>query len=58
VDLHINVRIRTSRADSHASEPWRATDRQLFLAELDLALAQRDELAGFVSLYKALGGGR
>ena len=33
------------------------TDRQLFQAELDLTLSQRDELAGFVSLYKALGGG-
>ncbi len=33
------------------------TDRQLFQAELDLSLAQRDELAGFVKLYKALGGG-
>ena len=33
------------------------TDRQLFQAELDLALAQRNELAGFVSLYKALEGG-
>ncbi|HTX52792.1 MAG TPA: efflux transporter outer membrane subunit [Candidatus Baltobacteraceae bacterium] len=33
------------------------TDRQLFQAELDLSLAQRDELAGFVNLYKALGGG-
>ena len=33
------------------------TDRQLFQAELDLSLAQRDELGGFVKLYKALGGG-
>jgi len=33
------------------------TDRQLFQAEMDLALAQRDELVGFVNLYRALGGG-
>jgi outer membrane protein, multidrug efflux system len=32
-------------------------DRQLFQAQLDLATAQRDELNGFVSLYKAVGGG-
>jgi multidrug efflux system outer membrane protein len=32
-------------------------ERQLFSAELDLAQAQRDELAAMVQLYKALGGG-
>jgi outer membrane protein, multidrug efflux system len=32
-------------------------ERQLFSAELDLATAQRDELAAIVQLYKALGGG-
>jgi multidrug efflux system outer membrane protein len=32
-------------------------ERQLFSAELDLARAQRDELAAIVQLYKALGGG-
>jgi len=33
------------------------TERQYFQAELDLTLAQRDELAAIVQLYKALGGG-
>jgi multidrug efflux system outer membrane protein len=33
------------------------TERQYFQAELDLTTAQRDELAGIVQLYKALGGG-
>jgi multidrug efflux system outer membrane protein len=32
-------------------------ERQVFSAELDLAQAQRDELAGVIQLYKALGGG-
>jgi multidrug efflux system outer membrane protein len=32
-------------------------ERQLFSAELDLALAQRDELLALVGLYRALGGG-
>jgi hypothetical protein len=32
-------------------------ERALFQAELDLATAQRDELNGFVRLYKAVGGG-
>ncbi len=33
------------------------TERQYFQSELDLTLAQRDELAAIVNLYKALGGG-
>jgi outer membrane protein, multidrug efflux system len=33
------------------------TERQYFQAELDLTLAQRDELKGIVGLYRALGGG-
>lgn len=33
------------------------TERQFFQAELDLTVAQRDELAAIVQLYKALGGG-
>ena len=33
------------------------TERQLFSAELDLALVQRDELLTLVGLYRALGGG-
>jgi multidrug efflux system outer membrane protein len=33
------------------------TERQYFDAELQLALAQRDEYVGVVQLYKALGGG-
>jgi multidrug efflux system outer membrane protein len=33
------------------------TERQYFDAELDLSLAQRDELAAIVELYRALGGG-
>jgi multidrug efflux system outer membrane protein len=33
------------------------TERQYFQAELDLTLAQRDELAAIVELYRALGGG-
>ena len=32
-------------------------ERQLFSAELDLALVQRDELLAVVGLYRALGGG-
>jgi multidrug efflux system outer membrane protein len=32
-------------------------DRQLFTAELDLAVVQRDQLLTLVQLYKALGGG-
>ena len=32
-------------------------ERQLFSAELDLALVQRDELVTLVGLYRALGGG-
>ena len=32
-------------------------ERQLFSAELDLALARRDELLAVVGLYRALGGG-
>ena len=32
-------------------------ERQLFSAELDLALVQRDELLSVVGLYRALGGG-
>jgi multidrug efflux system outer membrane protein len=32
-------------------------ERQLFSAELDLALVQRDELLTLVGLYRALGGG-
>ena len=33
------------------------TERQYFQSELDLTLAQRDELKGIVGLYRALGGG-
>ena len=33
------------------------TERQYFDAEIQLAVAQRDEYAGVVQLYKALGGG-
>jgi multidrug efflux system outer membrane protein len=33
------------------------TERQYFQAELDLTLAQRDELKAIVTLYRALGGG-
>ena len=33
------------------------TERQYFQAELDLTVAQRDELTAIVQLYKALGGG-
>jgi len=33
------------------------TERQYFQAELDLTLAQRDELKGIVELYRSLGGG-
>jgi multidrug efflux system outer membrane protein len=33
------------------------TERQYFDAEIQLAIAQRDEYAGVVQLYKALGGG-
>ena len=33
------------------------TERQYFQAELDLTVAQRDELAAIVQLYRALGGG-
>lgn len=33
------------------------TERQYFQAELDLSLAQRDELKAIVTLYRALGGG-
>jgi outer membrane protein, multidrug efflux system len=33
------------------------TERQYFQAELDLTLAQRDELTSIVELYRALGGG-
>ncbi len=33
------------------------TERQYFSAQLDLTVAQRDELAAIVGLYKALGGG-
>ncbi len=33
------------------------TERQYFQAELDLTVAQRDELKGIVTLYRALGGG-
>jgi multidrug efflux system outer membrane protein len=32
-------------------------ERQLFTSELDLAVAQRDELLSMVQLYRALGGG-
>ena len=33
------------------------TERQYFQAELDLTVAQRDEMTAMVQLYKALGGG-
>ena len=33
------------------------SDTRLFSAELDLAQAQYDELAAFVEIYRALGGG-
>ena len=33
------------------------SDTRLFTAELGLVQAQRDELAAFVEIYRALGGG-
>jgi len=33
------------------------TDRQFFSAEVDLAVAQLNELVAVVQLYRALGGG-
>jgi len=49
-------RRRSSQASPATWKSWTPT-AGLFQAELDLALAQRNELAGFVNLYKALGGG-